>query len=152
MLCPVCYNKIKTENGVCAYCGFKKSDLSTAKASEVKKARKEGRYDDIIYSSEFPSDLDYKKTVLLTVFLGWLGLHNFYVNKPYKGIFVLVSIILTVIFSNGLIFGLFPENFVNFSIYFFMAGAISAIMWLFDIAALLFKNFKVPVVIQKNKR
>ena len=47
---------------------FNFNELKTASNSAVKLARKQGNYDAIISTTEFPSDLDYKKTFYLAVF------------------------------------------------------------------------------------
>ena len=150
MICPVCYNKIKEPSTICATCGFNVNDLKSASNKEVKLARAEGRYDDVIYTSEFPSDLDYKKTLIKAIFGGWFGLHNFYVNKTFKGWFNLISFFLSFISATLVFSEIIANEYMSIVFYTTFLFAITLIMWTMDLVNLALKGFKVPVVLKKN--
>jgi TM2 domain-containing membrane protein YozV len=150
MLCPNCYNKIPKNVSVCSVCKFHLNELNSANNAYVKQARKEGRYDDIIYTTQFPSDLNYQKTFYMAVLGGWFGLHNFYINKTFKAMFNLGSLLLSFILSTLIFTGVLGQEFVSASVYVSILFAATLIMWVSDIIALLTKSFKVPVVLKKN--
>ncbi|PKK95877.1 MAG: hypothetical protein CVV59_01470 [Tenericutes bacterium HGW-Tenericutes-4] len=150
MLCPNCYSKIAKEKSVCDVCKFNLKDLKTASNKAVKKVRREGRFDDVIYTSHFPTDLSYKKAFYMTVFGGWFGLHNFYVNKTFKAYFNILSLLLSFIASTLVFTGILGQEFMSITVYVSILFAATLIMWISDLAALLTKSFKVPVVLKKN--
>jgi TM2 domain-containing membrane protein YozV len=150
MICPVCYDKIKEPNTICPTCGFNIKDLKEASNKEVKKARAEGRYDDIIYTNKFPSDLDYKKTFLKAIFGGWFGLHNFYVNKTFKAWFNLLSFFLSFISAMLVFSEIIADEYMSIVFYTTFLFVITLLMWTMDLVNLALKSFKVPVVIKKN--
>lgn len=150
MVCPVCYSKIKKDSAVCPTCKFHVNDLNFTSNKEVKRARKEGRYDDVIYVSQFPKDLNYKKTFYMAVFGGWFGLHNFYVSKTFKAYFNLLSLILSLLFSSLVFTGVLSEAFMSVIVYISILYVVTIIMWVIDLVNFLTKSFKVPVVIKKK--
>lgn len=150
MLCPNCYSKIAKARSVCSVCKFNLNDLKTASNAAVKKVRREGRYDDVIYTSHFPSDLNYKKTFYMALFGGWFGLHNFYVNKTFKAYFNILSLILSFAASSLVFTGILGQEFMSMTVYVSILYAATLVMWGSDLVAFLTKSFKVPVVLKKN--
>ena len=150
MICPVCYNKIENGKVVCNTCKFNLNDLKNASNSAVKLARKEARYDDIIYTNQIPSDLKPKKILLLAIFGGWFGLHNFYVNKTFRGWFNLLSLFLSLASYTLVHTNVLAQEFMTAVMYATILYFVTLVMWIMDVTSLLFKNYKVPVVIKKN--
>ena len=150
MICPNCYNKIANDKSVCDYCKFNINELKTASNKAVKQVRKEGRFNDIIYTSYFPNDLNYKKTFYMAVFGGWFGLHNFYINKTFKAIFNISTLLLSFTSNTLILAEVLSEAFTSLNIYILMLYASTLIMWVSDLVALLLKKFKVPVVLKKD--
>lgn len=99
MVCPKCYGNIDKHTKRCQSCGFNMSSISGATHGAVKQARKDGFGDDVIYTSELPSDISKKKLLLLCVFLGLFGGHSYYAGKIWKGVFSSVVSCLMMAFS-----------------------------------------------------
>lgn len=150
MICPVCYNKIKDTNLVCQVCGFNSKDLKSASNKEVTLARKEGRFDDVIYTNQFPDDVNFKKTLIKAVFGGWFGLHNFYVNKTFKAWFNLISFFLSLISATLVFSNIIADEYMSIVFYTTFLFVITLIMWTMDLVNIALKSFKIPVVIKKN--
>lgn len=138
------------------------NEIKTASNKAVVKARKEYQPELVVYSSVFPSDLSYKKTLLLCIFLGPFGAHRYYTKQT------LSAIVMTVLWSLMLIVstlvGLHWAEYINLYNWGLSGRTISAIFgvvsvcgtcvlikWLFDLIYLCFKNYKVPVVLGKKE-
>ena len=150
MRCPICGSKMKY--GVCGYCKITADQVENASNKEVAVARKDGRKKEVYYSTTAPKDINVMRLKLLTIFLGWCGVHNFYVKRNIKGLFSILSIFVALLFfaikqiapSNlGIVFQFFYE------LSFYIVG-ISLIMWVWDIVAVLCKSFKIPVILGKK--
>ena len=115
----------------------------------------------IIYSSFFPYDISYKKTLLLCVFLGWMGAHCYFVKRYFKAISMSVMMFIFLLTIISMVTVLEKvETFLaplgswllisgNYIIPCVM-GALCVIMWISDIIKISFKKFKVPVVLQEK--
>ena len=156
MECPICGAKM-LDGKLCKYCGITNVQVETASNEKAKQYLKAGKKEDVCYSKTMPADVNKTKLVLLTVFLGYAGAGNFYVGKKVKAWFNLVSTVLSFIF--GLLVYL-SETFewlyqaVIFNLcldFLSIFGAISFLMWFFDIMALIFKTYKVPVVLGEDE-
>lgn len=157
MRCPVCGSKM-VDGRVCQYCNITSQQVLSASNEAAKKAFKNGDRQEVCYTTKLPNDVNKKKLVLLTVFLGWFGAGNFYVGKKIKGYFCAFSISLT--FISGLFYELtkrdvlggaeFYYGIFSFFTFFLM---INILMWFTDILNLMFNNYKVPVILggAKNK-
>lgn len=163
MRCPNCGARIKLKYGICPKCQTKVTDIKEASFSLVKKMRKEYQPERVVYTTIFPKDLSYMKTLLLCIFLGWTGAHAYYVQRYFKAS---MQTLLTVLFLFFVIpcayfvkFGtagfLTPLTIfmirTNFIIIPCICGAIAFIMWITDIIRLLTKHFEVPVVMPEKK-
>ena len=65
MWCPKCYGGMNKNEGFCTHCGFRFKDLEGATNEQAKIAKREGKKDDIIYTSILPSDVTKKKVATL---------------------------------------------------------------------------------------
>lgn len=144
--CPRC--GLKTFEGVetCPDCGLVFSRLEIATNKDAKRKILRGDRDYIIKTNKLPSDVSFIKLLLLCIFLGPLGVHNFYTGRYLKGSFLALSftgIFLLVVFNAPLI-NIDGGNLV---------GALSTIcglillMWPWDLFMIVLKKYKVPVAI-----
>mgnify|MGYP003306566201 FL=1 len=156
MECPVCGAKM-VDNKICKYCGVTREQVLTASNEKAKQARKSGNKENICYTTEAPSDINKVKLSLLVVFLGLFGAANFYVGKYTKAWFNLISTSLSFIFSL-LLFIFEKVKLPNLEYVFailldfvcwFMA--VSLIMWAMDIFGIIFKKFKIPVILGEDE-
>ncbi len=150
MKCPICGCKMKYK--ICPYCKITDEQVENASNKEVVKARKEGRKNEIYYSSTVPYDVNRMRLILFTIFLGWAGVHSFYVKRNIKGIYPIVTFFTCAILyvidvftasDLGFVYRLFFEIFMY-------ATAIGIVMWVFDIFGVLTKTYKIPVVLAEK--
>lgn len=144
--CPRC--GIKTLNGVecCPDCGLVFSRLEIATNKDAKRKIRRGDRDFIIKTSKLPSDVSFWKLLLLSIFLGPVGGHCYYVGKYFRGgllSFTFLSIVMLVIFNAPLV--AIQDGA--------LIGALSTIcglielLWIWDLIMIISKKFKVPVAI-----
>lgn len=149
MRCPICDAKL--EGGlVCKYCNITKDQIEKASNKKVKKYRKEDKADLIYFTNVIPKDVSKIKLILYTIFLGIFGVHLFYVNRYKRGLFSAISLPVAVFFQilKMTIVG-FGSVIVLQLIYEIAIGALTfnLLFWIGDIIAIIFKGFKVPVVL-----
>lgn len=150
MRCPICGAKMVNKQ-VCPYCKITDTDVNEASNKKVKEYRKAGNKDLIHFTTVLPKDVSRLKVILYTIFLGLVGVNHFYVNRPIRGTYAAVStggslsmfiLYLLIKFKTEFganLFGLVYQVF-------FYCMAFNLILWILDIFAVLFKTFKVPVV------
>ena len=158
MRCPNCGAKFPKNANVCLHCGTEMNQLVRASKKDVSKAKKEYQPELIVYSSIFPSDLSYKNTLLLCIFLGLFGAHRYYTKQYISAILMTVFWSITLIFSA--ILGLFWGGYLtlNMDLYLFesitsfvsIGGVVVLIRWIYDIVLLALKKYKVPVILGKK--
>lgn len=147
MLCPKCYGKINTKEQRCRYCGFYLNELDDASNKEAKKIKKTIYRDDILYTTKIPYDVSKKKLLLLAIFLGLFGAHDFYVGKIWQGIYQCISCTVAIILTTILIImNTIFDNIVQsiFECWLYLQG-IAVIIWVWDIFKISFERFKIPV-------
>lgn len=141
---------------LCKYCGITDEQVVAASNQKVKEYRKSGNTDMIHYTTVIPSDLKRWKIVLYTLLLGWLGINYFYINRPGRACFSLISTIgsfmvliidLLVDFSTKFVRIAFN---LTYEILFYMM-AINVVLWVTNSISVLFKSFKVPVVLPNKE-
>lgn len=130
----------------CSECGLVFSRLEVATNKDAKKKMLRGDRDFIIKVSKLPSDVSFLKLLLLSIFLGEMGVHCFYVGRYYRGGLLLgnfIFMMMLVIFNRQI-------SEVNDGA---LLGVLSTICgfillaWLWDIFMIITKKFKVPVAI-----
>ena len=150
MKCPICGAKMKY--GACQYCKITEEQVINASNKAVSKARRDGRKTDVYYSTTLPSDINRMRLILITIFLGWVGADSFYVKRPFKGLYPLVSIcVCLVLYAVGQMAGNLGLVFRFFYEMSFYCTAIALICWVYNIIALFTKNYKVPVVLAEKE-
>ena len=155
MKCPICGAKM-VDGKVCKYCSVTSDQVLQASNKEAKKAFKEKRHKDVCYTTNMPSDVNKPKLVLLTVFLGWFGVGDFYVGKNIKGSYCAVSFglaIIAAIFNYLATYqGLGGKEVINvfMSITSYLM-VVNLLFWAGDIIGFIFKTYKVPVVLPESE-
>lgn len=154
MRCPVCGAKL-VQKQICPYCKITSEQITTASNRKVKAYRKAGQKDLICFTNVIPSDVSKVKLWIYTILLGWLGINHLYVYRNVRGIYSIISsvgsifmLILKLAINMGTGTGAVIFNYCYDIIFYMMA--INVILWVFDIFNLLFKNFKVPVILPKK--
>ena len=158
MRCPNCGAKFQKTANICLKCGTKMSQIEQASNEAIIKAKKEYQPEKIVYSTVFPKDLNYKKTLLLAIFLGMFGAHRYYTKQYLSAILMSISMSVTILFwgTLGLIFSgnlnelnisLSDATLSVFCSLTAIIGAITVLVWAFDVFKLATKKYKVPVVL-----
>ena len=85
--CPRCGNKCLQAQSQCEECGllFERMEFASNKAAKKKLRHFDTDY--VIYTNQYPKDVNYIKLLLLTIFLGITGAHYYYVGiKLYSNV------------------------------------------------------------------
>ena len=149
MRCPICDAKL--ESGlICKYCGVTKEQIENASNKKVKEYRREDKSDLIYFTNEIPSDVSRIKLLLYAIFLGIFGVHLFYVKRYKRGLFYAISLPVSLFFQ---ILSMVVTNFqsiIFLELLFEISIAcftLCLLLWISDILSIIFKGFKVPVVL-----
>lgn len=145
-ICPRCGLKMPESTPECADCGLKFERLALATNKDAKRKKLRGDRSFIINVKALPSDVSYWKLLLMTIFLGAVGGHCYYVGRYLKGAIYsanFLALVFFVIFNN---FFLTLWGGVFFDIVMPICGFI-LIFWIMDIVAVGLKKFKIPVAI-----
>ena len=148
MLCPKCYGKCKKEQKRCYNCGFDLTLLEGATNKEAKRARKTIYKDDIMMIKGIPPDVSKKKLSLFAIFLGLFGVHNFYVGRLWRGLFMCISTSVTILLSTLVstlgIIDAANVYYIAFQFWLIFQG-ITVLLWVYDIIMIFLERWKIPV-------
>lgn len=158
MRCPVCGAKLYQKQ-ICPYCKITDQQILGASNKKVKECRKNGDKDLICFTTVVPPDVSRVKLVLFTIFLGWLGVNHYYIKRNIRGSFSLVSFVASVVLfvltlTTKLAIGTFAFSFGLLYDIAFVMMAFNLVMWITDMIAVIFRGFKIPVVLaeKENKK
>ena len=146
MLCPKCYGRLKNGQTRCGYCGFDTKIMEGASNKEAKRIKHTIYKDDILYTTNIPADVSKKKLLLFSIFLGLLGIHNFYVGKFWQGLYMCLTTSITLVLS-FIVSGIITANnvfYVTFQFTLIFQG-ITVIMWVIQIIKIFLERFKIPI-------
>ena len=150
MHCPKCYGSFDKKTQRCKSCGFSMSEFNGATHKNVKQAKKDGFGADVMMTDKLPEDVSKKKLLLLSIFLGLVGGHAFYVGKIFRALYSVISFLLVSamsiiqqIYNLPLIFFSDVFNWI-FSISLLLMG-LNIVFWLIDIQAIIRNKYKVSV-------
>ena len=164
--CPYCKTKNRLSSRYCEACHLDFYQLDRCTNTEAKKMLKHRRFGEtfegeIVSTSNLPSDVSYPKLLMYTIFLGLFGGHNFYVGRYFKAImqcilgviFIGLGIAVSVLLDSAAIWvNFFGGVYSLTNVLFFFAlvvGIYPAVSWLFDLVAVIFKKYEVPIALEK---
>ena len=136
--------------------------IKEASHKKVSVVRKEYQPELVVYTTVFPHDLSYKKTLLFGIFFGWFGGHLYYVKRYFKAILMTLMAVFFLICGYPVAFFLQTGDAWIFNplVKFLMTGniytipcaigAINFIMWIIDIIRIVTRTFNVPVVLAEK--
>ncbi len=148
MRCPICNCRMKNKT-VCPYCKITGTQVKGASNQLAKIALKNGKRKEVFNSTTIPFDVNYTRLLLIAIFTGFVGGHDYYVGKYAKGIFCSASVVwasLMIIIgevfgaAKYFVFGLFYEISV-------LCASITVLFWICDIFGIAVHNFSMPVVL-----
>ncbi|MBR4418441.1 MAG: hypothetical protein IKT33_00355 [Clostridia bacterium] len=149
MRCPYCQTKMPKATSKCKNCGLTKEQIYHA---ELTAPYKPGR--EVLFSKVRPAVMPYWKMVLGSLF-GFFGVHNFIAKRYLRGA---IMLLLTVAYLVSLI--IFPPmlgeaepNAIRYlfesQTYLFpgdLLGIFALTMWIWDFFAVVFGQYKYPVL------
>lgn len=154
MRCPICGSKM-VQGQLCKFCGIDDNQVKNASNKKVVEYRKNDMADLVYFTTNVPHDVSRLKLLLFTIFFGLLGVNHFYVHRYVRGIYSALSTFVNITFlvlrtavrtlASVLVFELIYELSL-------LAMAINVIMWVCDILNVIFKNFKIPVVLADKEK
>ena len=142
--CPRCGTKNPYTQFRCTECGLIFSRVENGSNKIAKSLILSGQKDQVVKAPMFPKDVSKKKFMLLCGFLGFWGVHNFYVGRYTKAIFQLIVGLFSIVAT--VLSGAIP-NFSNVMSYLFLPVAIDAFMWIFDLIDGAINKYKIPVAV-----
>lgn len=156
MRCPICGAKM-VQKQICPYCKVTDTEVLEASNKKVKETRKAGNKDLIHTTTMIPKDVSRLKLIMFTIFLGFVGVNHFYVNRPVRGTFACIStfgsLAIFIIYLAVDLTGKFGEGlFALVYQILFYCMALNMVFWILDIFGVLFKTFKIPVVMPDKER
>lgn len=156
MRCPICGAKM-VQKQICPYCKVTDTEVLEASNKKVKEARKAGNKDLIHSTTVIPKDVSRLKLVLFTIFFGFIGVNHYYINKPVRATFSLISTVgslaIFIVYISTDMTGKFGEGlFALIYQIIFYCMAFNVVFWILDIFGALFKTMKVPVVMPDKER
>ena len=149
MRCPKCDKKIKAGKAFCEGCGTKVADIENASYEDAVEILKSGNLyekEKVFYSHKMPEKLERKKLLLLTIFGGFIGAHDFYVGKRKKAIIKLVLFILAEI-ANVLLYLKIVNGISTIAGALFLYPLAS---WIVDIFKVIFNKYEFPYIMEEK--
>lgn len=145
--CPRCNTKLPVEMVVCSNCQLNFQKFESATNSEAKEAIKQGEKDRVLMRKGRPNDVKFLPLLLLTIFLGFIGAHYYYVGRYKMGAFF--SIFFCVGIVNAIISTLLKATpkgdlYQIFTLLVLVWGVV-LILWIIDMAKVCLNRFKIPV-------
>lgn len=141
--CPRCGQKCLTNQKDCPSCGliFKRLEMATNTQAKKQFFKKDKS---VVMTNNLPSDVKRWVLILLCLFLGSFGAHCFAVGRYYRGTYMLVVTLISLV----VITIQYTHSTEVFMSYFFVFPALMAIFWMVDLFEICFGLFKVPVALE----
>ena len=146
--------KVPVETMICPDCRLNYKKFNEATNQEAKEAIRQGEKDNVLMRKGCPTDVNKVKLLLLAIFCGLLGVHQYYVGRYKMG---LVYTCFFVVGITNAILTIMVENLLNSMIYqvfslFILGWGVVLFMWIFDVANIILNKFKIPVSRSIDKR
>lgn len=154
MRCPICGAKM-VQGELCKYCKITSDQVKNASNKKVSEYRKKDMSDLIYFTNEIPSDVSRLKLLLYTIFLGLFGVNHFYVKRVVRAWYSVLVCIVTFALLTLKLFVPTLSSVLFFNLFYEVSMfclTINFLLWVFDIINLLFKKFKVPVVLEDKEK
>lgn len=149
--CPRCKEKCFVHEKSCHECGLIFERLNYVSNKSAKKNLLRFNKKDVIMTADWPYDAKKLTALLLSGFLGFSGAHNFYLGRFFKGLFVLVGLLLSLTGVLLTEFGYFDTTVFNVIRYLaIIPGSSVLIFWVSDFFSIFLERYKIPVSIDES--
>lgn len=145
--CPRCNEKMLVEIVVCPGCQLNFQKFDTATNKEAKQAIKTGEKERVLMRKSRPNDVRFFPLLLITIFLGLIGGHYYYVGRYKMGAFFSIFFavgIVNAIISSFLDAAPTGDLFQVFTLLVLIWGVV-IMLWIIDIVKVCVNKFKIPV-------
>ena len=148
--CPRCDRKVFLHQPTCQNCGLIFARLSKATNDAAKKALRKKEYNKVIYDNVLPRDMKKWKFLLIALFLGWCGGHQYYIGKNGKGIASTISFLM--IFTAAFLpIEWWNDYYLSAVLWvLIMPQAFTTIFWIIGLFAIIFNRYRVPIAIDEE--
>ena len=145
--CPRCNTKTPSTSVICPGCQLNYQKFESATNKEAKQNLRMGEKEQVLMRKGRPLDVKFWKLLLISVFLGFMGGHHYYVGRYKMAIFytcffivgainaVLTSFIKTTL--SGLVYEIFTLLVLTWGFV--------VLMWIVDVAKICVNKYKIPV-------
>ncbi len=145
--CPRCAMRVDREVMVCPRCRLNYTKFESATNLEAKSAIAQRDDERVLLRKGCPADVARWRLLLLTIFLGYMGAHYYYVGRYKRGIFYTVFFLIGL--ANAMlnfIPGVSPRGDL-WEVFTFLVliWGIVILLWLVDILKVAINRFKIPV-------
>jgi len=141
--CPRCGNKCLANQSKCEECELLFSRLEYASNKKAKKHLIKFDRDYVIYTKDLPSDVQWWKLLLLTIFTGLVGGQYYYVGKYVKGMLMSFSFTLLMFCT---IFNAYIVEYIE-TLYLYLPIGVAGLAWIVSLVYVLSRRFKVPILV-----
>lgn len=147
MKCPICGCKMK-EEFMCPYCKITGDQVKNASNKQAKEKIKRKDVKEVYISTYLPKDVNNTRLLLLTLFGGFLGIHQLYVGKLKTGLFYCFGFMIPLILFALSSYIFIGNGFLNIlSQVGYIFAAVVIFLWIADFFKVCFKAFPIPVVL-----
>lgn len=149
--CPFCGTRRKGDERFCYACNLDFADLKETKIKDYTNAVKNKQKNEslegkVVYAPFVPNDVSYGAFKMFAIFLGFFGVHNFYVGRFKKGIFHLIFSILTIgMICLDVFLAKKGVDIRFFSVWF---ALLPVGLWFADLFAIFRKKYKFPTLLK----
>ncbi len=145
--CPRCNFKMPVEMAKCPRCELNFQKFNLATNAEAKNAYSEGDGDRVLLRKGCPQDVSRIGLILITIFLGFMGAHYYYVGRVKMGVFYSVFFVVGLVNAFITLVNKITPTGDWYQLFYLLVlvwGVVIA-LWLVDIVMVCINKFKIPV-------
>ena len=145
--CPRCNTKTPAASAVCPSCQLNYQKFESATNKQAKINLRMGEKEQVLMRKGRPSDVSLVTLLLLSIFLGFMGAHHYYVGRYKMGIFYTCFFLVGV--TNVILSRLVKGSLSGFVYEIFtllvLVWGVVIFLWIIDVAKICLNKFKIPV-------
>ena len=131
----------------CPHCSLNFEKFYTATNKEAKEAIREGESHKVLMRTGRPDDVKLYKLLLLSIFLGFIGVHHYSVGRWKSGL--AYSIFFIVGCVNGVLTSILESSIVGGAYAILellvLGWGLVLILWILDVVKIILNRYRIPV-------